>query len=295
MSVLICDSNCELWHTRLKDLGVDFISMPYSYGGEEYYYDLGENTDFKRFYTAVRGGDIPKTMGLNPEDYKAILRPYFERGEDVLYISFSHIMSGTFAQLDTAVKQLKEEFPERTLKMFNTNSISLGAGIQVEGAARLRMKGATDEEILDFLKKFTHRSAVYFAVDDLMHLRRGGRLSATSAVAGTLLNIKPVLTLNEEGSLTVYEKVMGKKKAIRSLADKVIKELTDTEYPVYIVDADCEKEGDELAALVKKARPSAEIIRQPIGPVIGTHCGPGTVGVIFASDRRPIPLKDTEE
>ncbi len=291
MSVLLCDSNCELWYTRVKELGLDYISMPYCYGGGEYGYDLGENTDFKKFYDAVRGGTVPKTMALNPENYKEILTPYFKAGEDVLYISFSHAMSGTFAQLDAALKELKKEFPERKCTVFNTNSICLGAGIQVETAAELKQKGASDEEIIAFLKEFTNRVAVYFVVDDLMHLKRGGRLSAGAAVAGTLLSIKPMLTVNEEGGLNVIEKVTGRKKAVRALADKVIKGLTGTEYSVYILDADCKEDGDKLAELIKAERSDAKIVRQTIGPVIGTHCGPGTLGVIFIADERPVKLK----
>ncbi len=291
MSVLLCDSNCELWYTRVKELGLDYISMPYCYGGGEYGYDLGENTDFKKFYDAVRGGTVPKTMALNPENYKEILTPYFKAGEDVLYISFSHAMSGTFAQLDAALKELKKEFPERKCTVFNTNSICLGAGIQVETAAELKQKGASDEEIIAFLKEFTNRVAVYFVVDDLMHLKRGGRLSAGAAVAGTLLSIKPMLTVNEEGGLNVIEKVAGRRKAVRALADKVIKGLTGTEYSVYILDADCKEDGDKLAELIKAKRSDAKIVRQTIGPVIGTHCGPGTLGVIFIADERPVKLK----
>ncbi len=291
MSVLLCDSNCELWYTRVKELGLDYISMPYCYGGGEYGYDLGENTDFKKFYDAVRGGTVPKTMALNPENYKEILTPYFKAGEDVLYISFSHAMSGTFAQLDAALKELEKEFPERKCTVFNTNSICLGAGIQVETAAELKQKGASDEEIIAFLKEFTNRVAVYFVVDDLMHLKRGGRLSAGAAVAGTLLSIKPMLTVNEEGGLNVIEKVTGRRKAVRALADKVIKGLTGTEYSVYILDADCKEDGDKLAELIKAERSDAKIVRQTIGPVIGTHCGPGTLGVIFIADERPVKLK----
>lgn len=290
MSVLICDSNCELWHSRVEELGIDYISMPYCYGGEEYNYDLGKATDFNKFYTAVKGGVVPKTMALNPENYKEILTPYFAKGEDVLYVSFSHEMSGTFSQLQKALEELKGEYPERKCTVFNTKSISLGAGIQVEAAAELKNKGATDEEILEFLKNFTNRVSMYFVVDNLMHLKRGGRLSATSAVAGTVLGIKPMLTTNEKGGLTVCEKIVGKKKVLRTLADKVVNELTGTEYSVYVVDADCKEDGDELAELIKARRPEAKIVRQIIGPVIGSHCGPGTLGVICVADKRPIKL-----
>lgn len=291
MSVLIFDSNCELWHTRAEELGLDYISMPYMYNGEEYYYDLGKNTDFKKFYNAVRGGVVPKTMALNPENYKEILSPYFEKGEDVLYVSFSHKMSGTFGSLDIALKELKEKYPERKCTVFNTRSISIGALLQVEAAAELKKQGKSDEEIIEFLNDFTNKVSLYFMVDSLMHLKRGGRLSATAAVAGTMLGLKPVLTCDEEGGLKVIEKVSGRKKAIRKLAEKVVEGLTHPEYKVYIVDADCPEDGQALAALVREKRPDATIVTQTVGPVIGSHCGPGTLGVAFVSDSRPIPLK----
>ena len=292
MSVLICDSNGELWYTRAAELKLDYISMPYYIKGEEYFYDLGEKTDFKKFYQTVRGGEIPKTQALNPEDYKRILTPYFEKGEDVRYVSFSHKMSGTFQQLDAALKELKEIYPDRKCTVFDTNSISLGAGIQAEQAAILKQNGASDEEILAFLEDFTNRVAVYFVVDDLMHLKRGGRCSGLAAVAGTLLGLKPMLTFNEEGGLSVITKLGGRKKAITTLANKVIDELTDEDkYSVYVVDADCKEEGDKLRDLILAKRPNANIVRQIVGPVIGSHCGPGTLGVIFVAAKRPIPLK----
>lgn len=295
MSVLICDSNCELWYTRAKELGLDYISMPYTIDGQEYYYDLGEKTDFKDFYDRVRKGSVPITSALNPENYKEILEPYFAKGEDILYISFSHAMSGTFNQLNTALKELYEKYPKRKCTVFDTNSISLGAGIQVEQAAILKQKGASDEDIINYLKDFTNKVAVYFVVDDLMHLKRGGRLSAAAAFAGTLLGLKPMLTFNAKGGLDVIAKISGKKKAIRTMADKVINELADTDKPVYLVDADCPADADLLEQMIKEKRPEAKIVRQVVGPVIGTHCGPGTMGVIFAAEKRPIPLAQDKD
>lgn len=291
MSVLICDADGELWYTRQEELGVDYIKMPFSYGGEEYYYDLGKATDFKKFYKAVRGGEIPKTMALNPDEYVEILEKYFAAGEDVLYVSFSHSMSGTFEHLNTALNTLKEKYPDRKCTVFNTNSISLGAGIQMEYAAELKNSGASDDEILQKLAEFTDRVAVYFVVDDLMHLKRGGRLSGVAAFAGTLLSLKPILTIDENGGLKVFEKISGKRKALRKMAERVAEELTGTEYNVYVIDADCPEEGDALADMIKEKRPEAKIVRQIVGPVIGAHCGPGTIGVIFVADKRPIALK----
>ena len=278
MSVLLIDADGELWYTRQEELGVDCIKMPYAYNNETYYYDLGKNTDFRRFYDAVRGGTVPTTMALNPQEYVEILEPYFQKGEDVLYVSFSHAMSGTFDHLQTALKQLKEKYPQRKCTVFDTKSISLGAGIQMEYAAQLKNSGATDEEIISALEKFTDRVAVYFVVDDLNHLKRGGRLSGFAAFAGTLLQIKPILSMDAKGGLSVLQKVTGKKQALRTIADKVAAELTGTEYSVYIVDADDPSEGDALANLIKEKRPEAKIVRQAVGHVIGAHCGPGTIG-----------------
>ncbi len=291
MSRLIFDSNGELWYTRAEELGLDYISMPYYIDGEEYYYDLGKNTDFRKFYDLVRAGNIPKTQALNPEDYKKFLTPYFERGEDILYVSFSHKLSGTFQSLDLALRELKEQFPDRKCTVFDTNSISLGAGIQAEEAAKLWKQGASDEEILDFLKTFTDRVCVYFTVDDLMHLKRGGRCSGLAAVAGTVLGLKPMLSVGADGGLCVLSKIAGKKKALRTLADKVAAELTDESCNVYVVDADCPEEGDRLRDLILEKRPNANVVRQIVGPVIGSHCGPGTLGVIFVGDKRPVPLE----
>ena len=290
MSVLLIDADGELWYTRRDELGVQCIAMPYSYGGNEYYYDLGEHTDFRAFYDAVRGGEIPKTMALNPQEYTEIIEPIFARGEGVLYVSFSHKMSGTFDHLNTALNELAEKYPERKCTVFDTKSISLGAGIQMEYAAELKNNGASDEEIISALESFTDRVAVYFMVDDLMHLKRGGRLSGIAAFAGKLLDLKPILTLDENGGLGVITKKSGKKKAMRYIADCVCEQLTGTEYSVYVVDADSTADGDWIADEIRAKRPDAKIVRQTVGPVIGAHCGPGTLGVIFIADQRPIPL-----
>ena len=198
MSVLFCDSNCELWFDEVERLGLKFISMPYTLEDTEYFYDLGKNTDFDLWYKSVRNGAKCITSALNPEMYDEIFRPYFEKGEDIFYITFSHALSGTFQSLDAAVKKLKEEFPDRKFTVFNTKEISLGAGLQVKYAAELWRTGASDGELFKFLNEFTNRVATYFACDDLMYLHKGGRLSLTSGIFGTILGIKPVLTFNEE-------------------------------------------------------------------------------------------------
>lgn len=292
MSILICDADGELWFTRQEELGLDYISMPYTINGDIFYYDLGKNTDLKKFYDDMRNGAVPTTMALNPQEYVDILGKYFAEGQDVLYVSFSHKMSGTFDHLRVALTELAEKYPNRKCTIFDTKSISLGAGIQMEYAAMLKNDGATDDEILAKLAEFTNKVAVYFVVDDLVYLKRGGRLSAFAAFAGNLLGLKPILTLDAKGGLNAVEKIAGKRKAIKAIAEKVVKTLTDKSFPVYLVDADCPADGDLLESLIVEKHPDAKIIRQTVGPVIGAHCGPGTVGVIFVADQRPIPLAE---
>lgn len=292
MSILICDADGELWFTRQEELGIDYISMPYTINGDIFYYDLGKNTDLKKFYDDMRNGAVPTTMALNPQEYVDILEKYFAQGEDVLYVSFSHKMSGTFDHLRVALTELAEKYPERKCTVFDTKSISVGAGIQMEYAAMLKNQGATDDEILSKLAEFTHKVAVYFVVDDLVYLKRGGRLSAFAAFAGNLLGLKPILTLDSKGGLNAVEKIPGKRKTIKTIAEKVIKTLADTSFPVYIMNADCPKDAEMLASLISEKRPEAKIVHQTVGPVIGAHCGPGTVGAIFVADKRPIPLAE---
>ena len=291
MSVLLIDSAGDFWSKDLQNNGVVCIGMPYSYGGNEYRYKLGENTDLTDFFKAVHDGEVPKTMALNPQDYVEILQPIFQSGEDALYVSFSHKMSGTFDHLNTAIATLAESYPQRKCTVFDTKSVCLGAGIQMQYAAELKSKGATDEEIISALGDFTNKVAMYFVVDDLMHLKRGGRLVGFAAFAGTLLNLKPLLTTDEHGGLTVIAKKTGKKAAMHMLADKVATELTGTDFAVYVVDADCPDDGDALAEQVKKLRPDAMVKRLAIGPIVASHCGPGTVGVIFVANERPIAIK----
>lgn len=296
MSVLFTDSDCELWYDELGKLNVRNIDMPFTIDGVEYMYDLGKTTDFEDFYSKLRKGKNGTTSALNTENYKEIFEPVFASGEDVLYISFSHAMSGTFNQLRVAIKELKEKYPDRKFTMFNTNCISTPSAIHVKEAARLKKEGMSDENIVEHLKSFTSQVACYMMVDSLMHLKRGGRLSATAAVAGSILSIKPLLTFDENGSLKVFNKVIGRKAAINFLINKVINEAIDDEkYEAYIMDADCREEAEQMLNTIHQKRPNLKIKLQTIGPVVGCHCGPGLVAVSFVAKQRPIAVADIDK
>lgn len=288
MSVFFTDSNSELWHTQVKKLGIQYISMPYTLEGVENGYDLGETHDYKKFYSKVRKGLIPITSALNPQNYLEIFEPYLKAGEDILYVTFSSRMSGTFEFMKQAIEVLKEKYPERSIKYVDTLSISLGAGIVAYEAAIMHKRGATDDEVIEFVKKFRDEVACCFVVDDLMHLKRGGRISTTSAVFGTILGVKPVLGVDNEGKLGIIDKVNGRKKSILALLDKV-KSLGENlaDYPIGILHADCEEDALFLKSKIEEiVGTDVQIWLQPIGPTVGTHCGPGTLGVAFHAKRR---------
>jgi DegV family protein with EDD domain len=283
MSILFFDTDCELWYEKAEALGLQVIKMPYTLDGKEYYYDLGKNTDFKHFFERMRQKSMPTTAALNTYDYIEYFEPYLKKGEDIFYIAFSRKLSGTFEFVDKAIAELKEKYPERKITVFDTKSISMGAGISVYYAAKKWKEGATDKELLDFLNEFAPRVQTYFAVDDLFHLKRGGRLSGFAATAGTLLGVKPILKINEEGKIVLLTKEKGTKRAIAKLASLVGSEGGKfDQYDVYIIEADCRKEAEELKAKIEEATNGrANVVIQIMGPVIAAHCGPGTLGVIY--------------
>ncbi|MDR3264070.1 MAG: DegV family protein [Clostridiales bacterium] len=284
MAVVFCDTNCELWFDLAKELGLQVIKMPYTLDGVEYYYDLGEKTDFKKFYSDVKSGKMPSTSALNAENYKEYFEPYFQKGEDILYLSFSDKLSATFTFMDQAVAELKEKYPNVKFVRFDTKGVSMTAGFQVYAGKKFFDTGKTIEETVEFLNDFTKHVCAEFVVDDLRHLKRGGRISGFTAAIGTLLNFKPILRVTEEGTLVNKTKVNGKAKAISYLVEQVKEKALDLgKYPIVIVHADCEDEALKLKEKIiqETGNDKLDIWVQMVGPVVGTHCGPGTIALIF--------------
>jgi DegV family protein with EDD domain len=282
MSVFFTDTDCEMSYKDAEELGIQIIKMPYILKGEEQYYDFGKETDIDAFYKDMRDGEVVSTAALNTNDYINYFEPVFAAGEDILYVHFSSNLSCTFNSMNEAVNMLKEKYPERKFTSFDTKNICLGAGIQVIEACKLHNNGASDEEVIEFLETFREKVVMYFYVDSLKYLRRGGRISAASAVMGSLLNIKPILAVTNEGKLEKLTTVKGNKKAIDFLVDKFNKEyLNDDKYEIFIIDADNKTAGDDLAERIRTSGKNVNVRRIDVGPVIGAHAGPGTVGVIF--------------
>lgn len=287
MSVFFTDTDCEFPCQDIDKYDIKLIGMPYTLDGEEKIYDMGRNTDFSHLFNRMREGSIPTTSALNPQDYIDYFEPYFAKGEDIFYVHFSDKLSATFNHMATALNTLKEKYPQRQLITFNTKSISGGGGFIALEAAKLHHSGMSDKELLEFLEEFAPKIAMHVMVDSLQHLKRGGRLSATGAILGTLLNIKPLIKITSEGTIAKTGTEKGRKKAFIHLA-KLIKEkgLKFDKYPVQILHADVEEDAKTFQKLIKEIVPEANTVICPVGPVIGAHCGPGTIGVVFYATER---------
>ena len=287
MYQLFCDSNCELWHTTVKELGLNLIRMPYTLDDEEFFYDMGENTDFKAFFAKMRAGSMPKTSAINEYAYLEYFEPILARGEDIYYITFSHQMSATFNAMKSAIAQLKEKYPEREIRFKDSKLISLGSGFVTYYGALKYKEGATMDELDAYLDELIPHSTIYFVVNDLTYLYRGGRVSGVSKVVGNMLGIKPILHVNDEGKIINVEKAKGLKKALSSLLNYMKTNGDEVEkYKVFVLHADCEDDAKAFAESVKAQFGDLDLEFQPVGPVIGAHCGPGTIGIVFHCKQR---------
>lgn len=285
MSVFFTDSDCELWFDKVDAENIRFFPMPYVVDGEVSFYDMGRNTDVKAFFDKMRGGASVKTCALNMEDYIEAIEPIYAAGDDIIYVSFSHKMSGTFNSLDMALKKLAEKYPDRKTTVVDTKSISAAGGLIAYEAAKLHNAGASDEEVVAFVEKLRERTKCYFTVDDLIYLKRGGRISAVKAALGTLFKVKPIIC-TVGGALENIDKFKGRFRSLKALADYVGSDGVDENYPIILVDADSPDDAAFVRERLEIDYPSAELWAYPVGPVIGAHCGPDTVGVIFVAKEK---------
>lgn len=288
MSVLFIDTDGELRFDLADEVKANVIRMPYTLNGTEYYDDGGRNIDYADFFKKLREGGSSKTSALNANDYTGYFEPFFEKGEDILYISFGSKFSATFTHMETAIDELKAKYPNVNFTRFDTDSISMGTGfMQYYGAKKFNECGGNIAETVAYLEQLKYRVYTTFVVDDLHHLKKGGRISSTAAVFGSLIGIKPVLKITDEGKIENIDKIKGAKKVLAYLADCFGKNCDDTEnYDVWIMEADRKADAEILRENILKIRPDARVHIQLVGPVIGTHCGPGTLGIIFHSASR---------
>lgn len=288
--VLMCDSACDLNNDMKAKLGVECISLVCNFKGKDYF-DDGISLTTKEFYQGIREGEMPTTSQVNSFRFLEIFTPYAEKNQDLLYLSFSSNLSGTYASAMTARKELLEKYPNWNLQIVDTRSASLGYGLLVYTCAKMKNEGKSLEEVQTFAENNKFNLHHIFTVDDLNHLKRGGRVSATAAVVGTILGIKPVLYMPCDGSLQNFTKVRGRKAALRELINTMERHIREPEkQTVFICNSECIEDANWLRDEIIRRFHVKEVIIDSIGVVIGAHTGIGTVSVFFFGDNRE-PVK----
>ena len=280
--VITTDSNSDVRPEFIKEHQLTIIPQYYAFGDTVYGDEL--NMEPHEFYETMRNGELPKSMANNPEVIREKFTAIFKQGKDILHIAFSSALSGSCQNVQVAARDLMEDFPGRRILVFDSLNASLGEGVSVMRAAQLKEEGRSMEEIYDTLTEERDHINVYFTVDDLHHLQRGGRVSKTTAVVGSMINIKPLLTVTASGELKSDGTVRGRKKALKTLVTKMEQSL-DTERfgkdrPVAIVHGDCLEDARAVEEQVA-ALGFDNIVINDVSPSIGTHAGPGVVGLIF--------------
>ena len=286
---IVTDSSSNLVEEMIDDFGLHVLPLTFMVDGEEYQsYLKGQHTDLKQFYTMMREGKVITTSLPNLAESEALMRGLLEQGRDILYLGFSSGLSGTFEATELLMRDLAAEFPERTLCAVDTLAASGGEGLLVWHAVQRARAGASIGEVRDWVEENKLHLAHWFTVADLMFLFRGGRVSKTAAWAGTMLNIKPVMHVDDEGHLIPLEKVRGRKKSLNALVDHMEKSAVQPidQQMVFITHGDCLEEAEYVADQVKERFGVKEVVINYVDPVIGAHSGPGTMALFFLADKR---------
>lgn len=285
---IVTDSTTDLTPELIQELDVQVIPLCYMMGGKTYHNipGGGEMTE-KEFYAKLRAGSMSTTTQVNSEEFLHVFTPLLEAGQDVLYIAFSSGLSGTFQSAVLAREELKQRFPDRRLEVFDSLCASMGEGLLVYHAAKLRQAGKSLDEVLAWLKENVLNLCHWFTVDDLNHLKRGGRVSTATALVGTMLGIKPVLHVDDEGHLIPVSKVRGRKQSLDALVRRMEDTVLDpADQMVFISHGDCLEDAQYVERQIREKLGVQQVKLGFIGPVIGAHSGPGTVALFFLGKER---------
>lgn len=286
--LIITDSTCDMPQEMVDALGIVILPIRVIVEGKEYaHYPDGRELGFHEFYEKLRAGVGAKTAAANAEEFLALMEPALAAGIDVLYLGFSSALSNTYSIGAMTAAQLAEKYPERRIYAVDTLCASFGQGLLVYLAAQQRLQGKNIDEVRAYVEQIRPQLCHWFTVDDLQHLKRGGRVSAAAAAFGTVLNIKPILHVDDEGRLIPVNKVQGRITSIKALAKRMQETAIDPAgQVVFISHGDCEKEAEKLAEIVRESIGAKEIVINPIGPIVGAHSGPGTIALFFLGTKR---------
>lgn len=285
--VITADSNSDLLDAYIKEKQIGII--PHYYDLEGITYGDEVNLTPKEFYDKMRGGLMPTTMASNPEVIRRTFQGYVDQGLDVLHISFSSALSGGCSNVVTGANEICEENPGAKIIVIDTLNASMGEGMFVMKAVQLKEEGRSIDEIASWLETHKQEFCVRFTVDDLNHLHRGGRISKTTAIIGSMINIKPILYLNPEGQLVAQSTSRGRKKSLATICNDMLESMgkyRDSNEVICIAHGDAIEDANYLADLVREKLPNRKIIINYVSPSIGAHSGPGAIGLCFMGETR---------
>ena len=282
--VLFTDSACDILPEKLAEWGVELIRMPYLFT-DDGTGKLDHDQPMKEFYDEMRGGRVAKTSGLNEDVFISAFTPVLEAGNDILYMAFSSGLSVTYESGKKASETLAEKYPERKIRVVDSLAASAGEGLFVYLGVRNRDKGMALDENADALEADKLHVCHWFTVEDLKYLKRGGRVSAATALLGTALNVKPVLHVDNEGHLIKMTQVHGRKKSIRTMAEKLGETILE-DTPIFISHGDCAEDAEKLKEIIETEYHRKVDLITGIGSVIGAHSGPGTLALFFRGTAR---------
>lgn len=287
--ILMSDSDSDLPFEMAREMNMPIVKMPYTLDDVEYFDDNGATGAEKKLFDRMRNGGKPFTSLLPTSVYLEYFEPILKES-DLLFLAFSSQMSATFQNVLEAQKELQEKYPNRKFMVVDTLSISAPQSLLLIGAHKLYKEGKSMEEVAQWVVENRLNAQAWFTVGDLTYLRRGGRISATSAIMGTMLDIKPILAITKGGKLEAHSKVQGRKKALKNLIEKTVENIGESKgKSVIILHGDVREEAETLRNNLKNQIPDLGEIRiQMIGPVIGAHAGPGTLAICFIGKERVI-------
>ncbi len=287
--IISTDTSCDFPLEYVKQHQLPLVTLFYSIDGVTGENGCPSSDVLKNFYDKMRAGSMTKTQQASIEDTEKVFREILKEGKDILHIAFSSGLSGTANAARLAAENMMEEFPGRKIIVIDSLCASLGQGLLVDYALKLQQQGKTMEETAKWLEDHIQNICHLFTVEDLKYLQRGGRISKTTALVGTMIGIKPVLHVDPEGKLVSISKVRGRKQSIQALVNKMednIGKYRDEKQPIFISHGDCIEDANYLAELVKERFGYDEFLINDVGPTIGAHSGPGTLALFFMGETR---------
>ena len=285
---IMSDSCCDFTPEMAEELQIEILPLSVHFGTETYRNWLdGREITLEVFYQRIRNGELPTTSGVSVGDFEEKMYQHLHQNEDILCLCFSSGLSSTYQSARIAASHLKDKFPSRVIKVIDSLMASGGHGLLVYRCAMMRNSGKTIEEVYQYAEKLKQNICGWFTVDDLNHLKRGGRISTTAAFFGNMLSLKPIIHIDDAGKLAAVEKVRGRRNSLLRLIDHMLTSGIELEnQDIFITHADCLWDAEYISEEITRRVKTGEIHLSYVGPVIGTHTGPGLVTLFFLGDRR---------